>query len=65
MWGFFVLKSIKLYKMNTWTVVLHFGRGHSTIYNELTLERAQELINIAVFFNRDCVNANIFQSTKS
>ena len=50
--------------MGTWTVVLHFDRGHSTIYNDLTQEKAQELINIAVFFNKDCVNANIFQSIK-
>jgi hypothetical protein len=50
-------------RMNNWTVVLHFDRGQSTIYNELSQQKAQELVNIAVFFNKDCVNASIFQST--
>ena len=48
--------------MGTWTVVLHFDRGHSETFNDLSLQQAKEMIDIAVFKNKDCVNASIFQT---
>lgn len=43
-----------------WTVILHFGRGASQTHKDLTAEQAQSMLRIAVFHNRDCVNANVF-----
>lgn len=45
-----------------WTVILHFGRGHSTIFKDLTKAEAQEHLRIAVFANEDSVNAQVFRS---
>ena len=43
-----------------YTVVLHFGRGYSQIFQGLTNEHAKNMIDTAVFKNRDCVNASVF-----
>jgi hypothetical protein len=43
-----------------WTVILHFGRGHVQIHSDLTVDQAENMLHVAVFRNRDCVNANIF-----
>ena len=48
-----------------WTVILHFGRGHSIVHTGLTKEQAQEMVNIAVFNNRDCINCSIFCQTEN
>jgi hypothetical protein len=49
-----------LKKTNMWTVILHFGRGHAEIHSGLTMEHAKNIMRIAVFGNRDCVNAHVF-----
>lgn len=49
-------------KEKTWTVIFHFGRGHSEIFSGLTKAEAQENLRIAVFSNEDCVNAQVFRS---
>ena len=46
---------------NNWTVIMHFGRGHSEIFSGLTKEQAQENLRIAVFHNEDCINAQVFR----
>jgi hypothetical protein len=43
-----------------WTVILHFDRGVSQIHKDLTAHQAQHLMQVVVFHNRDCVNANVF-----
>jgi hypothetical protein len=48
--------------MKNWTIILHFGRGHSETKTGLTKEQAQEMLRIAVFANEDSVNANVFRS---
>jgi hypothetical protein len=45
-----------------WTVILHFGRGHSDVHTGLTKDQAQQMVSIAVFNNRDCINCSIFLS---
>jgi|688.fasta_scaffold2094535_1 hypothetical protein len=47
-------------KTTMYTVILHFGRGYSQIFQGLTNERAHEIMNMSVFKNRDCVNAAVF-----
>jgi hypothetical protein len=47
-----------------WTVILHFGRGQVQIHTDLTAHQAQEIMRVAVFHNRDCVNANVFMQNK-
>jgi len=48
--------------MGNWTVILHTGRGKATIYNGLSAEAAQRMIDIAVFKNRDCTNFSCFEA---
>ena len=43
-----------------WTVILHFGRGYSETHQGLTKEQAEQMISIAVFKNRDCINCSLF-----
>ena len=43
-----------------WTVILHFDRGHVQIHKNLTAQQAEQMLHVAVFHNRDCVNANVF-----
>ena len=43
-----------------WTVILHFNRGHVKIHQGLTTHQAEEIMRITVFYNKDCVNANVF-----
>jgi hypothetical protein len=50
--------------MKNWTIILHFGRGHSEVITGLTAEEAQESLRIGVFGNRDCINAQVFQVLK-
>ena len=52
--------STLLKKISMWTVILHFGRGHVQIFTDLTARHAEHMIHVAVFHNRDCVNANVF-----
>lgn len=47
--------------LKNWTVVLHFGRGKSETRIGLTMEEAKQLINIAVFSNRDCINFSCYR----
>jgi hypothetical protein len=45
-----------------WTVIMHFGRGHSETFTYKTAEEAQEAVRISVFANRDCINCSIFKT---
>ena len=48
-----------------WTLILHFGRGHSqTIESEDKLH-VLEVMRIAVFNNEDCINCSLFKTEKS
>lgn len=45
-----------------WTVIMHFGRGHSQVFPGLTKEEAKKHLDIAVFNNLDCINAQVFRT---
>ena len=47
-----------------WTVILHFGRGQVQIHKDLTTHQAEAIIQVSVFYNKDCVNANVFMQNK-
>ena len=47
-----------------WTVILHFDRGNVVIHQGLTAHQAEHIMHVAVFHNRDCVNANVFMQNK-
>lgn len=47
-----------------WTVILHFGRGHVKIFNNLTAHQAEHMMHVAVFHDKVCVNANVFMQNK-
>ena len=47
-----------------WTVILHFGRGHVEIFNDLTTHQAEHMMHVAVFHDKACVNANVFMQNK-
>ena len=50
--------------METWTVILHGGRGYASVHEGLTKEQAEKLIHIAVFVNKDCINFACFCNVK-
>jgi hypothetical protein len=43
-----------------WTVILHFGRGQVQTHSDLTAHQAEHILHVAVFHNKECINANIF-----
>lgn len=45
-----------------WTLIMHFGRGHSKTLTNLTKEEAQEHIRITVWANEDCINYSCFKT---
>jgi|688.fasta_scaffold1047409_1 hypothetical protein len=47
-----------------WTVIFHFGRAHSQILTFNSVTEAKQAIDIAVFKNKDCVNAQVFRIGK-
>lgn len=47
-----------------WTVIFHFGRAHSQILTFTSATEAKKAIDIAVFNNKDCVNAQVFRTGK-
>lgn len=47
-----------------WTVIFHFSRDNSQIIVYNSAEEAKKAIDIAVFYNKDCVNAQVFRTGK-
>jgi hypothetical protein len=51
-------------KEKVWTVVLHFDRDQTQIITGLTREQAERHLHVGVFVNQDCVNAQVFRTSK-
>jgi len=49
-------------KEKTWTVIYHFDRDKTQVITGLTREEAERHLQICVFRNQDCVNAQVFRS---
>jgi hypothetical protein len=48
-----------------WTLILHFGRGHSQTIEFEDKLKALEALRIGVFINEDCINCSLFKTNKS
>ena len=52
-------------KKSTWTVTLHFNRGHVQVLEFTDKREAQESVRIAVFSNEDCINCSIYKTEET
>lgn len=47
-----------------WTVILHFGRGHTEEHRYNNKKNAQRMVDIAVFNNEDCINCSVYRTKR-